>query len=115
MSENLYFYCVKLFSLLLAFFVLALTVTPCCVPDVPEGDLHETVVMKSKGCNELGGDCCSTCSPFYVCCSGAGLATTAQQSADVFRLPLAVNHRTAYVTPNLPLVPMSIWQPPQLG
>ncbi|WP_129714862.1 hypothetical protein [Pedobacter sp. SYP-B3415] len=104
----------KFLALFLSLIVVVLTVTPCCALEEPDYHVHETRISKTNGCNEQSADCCSTCSPFYVCCSGAGLLFSATLNLHPLFQPELMQHGAGYIPSTLPLVSLAIWQPPQL-
>ncbi|ATP56915.1 hypothetical protein CPT03_10705 [Pedobacter ginsengisoli] len=104
----------KFLALFLAIVVITLTITPCCALEGAEIHAHETTQKGKHECNEKSDECCKDCSPFYVCGTCVGF-TFASQSLLTFAVQLKpVQHNTAYIPVELPIIPSVIWQPPKL-
>lgn len=95
--------------------VLTLTITPCCSMGGTESYEHETVHKDKHECGEQDDDCCKDCSPFYVCGTCIGFTFNTQRPINFTVVVRPVKHDTAYILTELPLNPLSIWQPPKLS
>ena len=110
-------YCRNLYTfaswLLLSVIVLTLTAVPCCAFEGGEGHVHKAEQAEKHACSEQDDDCCKDCSPFYVCGTCIGFTITAQQVI-TFTIPVkALQHNTTYVSAELPIILVSIWEPPK--
>ncbi|MDX3917439.1 MULTISPECIES: DUF6660 family protein [Olivibacter] len=104
----------KFVSLFLAIIVVVLSVAPCCALEGADSCAHETTQKEKHVCDGQSDDSCKDCSPFYLCGTCIGFTFTTQQAV-TFAIPIKpVKHNTAYITAGLPLIALSIWQPPKL-
>ena len=110
-----YFCAVKLLCLLLSFYVMLLSLKPCCSDndcrdnkDVSKKELSRNASSKEKECQG--------CSPFFTCgsCVGFILAKPFTSSLKpIAETPAKIYG--AYQQPYVQQVSLSIWQPPKLG
>jgi hypothetical protein len=100
---------VKALSVILALFVTALSIMPCCIDCDADND---KVITEQAPDN----DCADECSPFYSCancCVGFALnqPTLVTGAIDI----QSVLPFTDYKQPLQAYLNYSIWQPPKLG
>ncbi|MBE9584280.1 hypothetical protein IM792_07465 [Mucilaginibacter sp. JRF] len=104
----------KLFCLIISFFVLMLSVRPCCAEDACKdeiGNKHE----QSSGKQSHDEDC-RGCSPFFSCGSCMGFIMRKSVIQTVTLFPLHQKQSvTPYHQPEIKEVDIDIWQPPQLS
>jgi hypothetical protein len=100
----------RLLGHLLAFYVLFLSIIPCCLIDNCPDDKTEQSSGHTKGDED-----CGSCSPFFSC-EGCAAAVIAYEPAE-FRL-LTIDQQTVYTDHLLffpPDTDYDFWQPPKLG
>ncbi|MBB5647082.1 DUF6660 family protein [Pedobacter cryoconitis] len=102
----------KFLTLLLSLIVLTLTIVPCCALEKDADQLSLKALQQHTQKDE---DCCKDCSPFYVCgtCVGFTINNFLSPTFTIYLRP--VKHDSAYLTVELPQIPVVIWQPPQLS
>jgi hypothetical protein len=107
----------KTIAFILAFFVLLLSVIPCCVlsccPEEQETAWHDAQERPAHPAEE---EDCGNCSPFFNCpgCSGFYVAlkiTCAQESRVFAAAPNYISYETAS---RLSHFTANIWQPPRM-
>lgn len=96
--------------------VLALTAVPCCALEDSQSHVHERSENKKadKSTDKEDG-CCKECSPFYVCgtCTGFTISKYSPLTFAIYLNP--IQHSTAYPPVALPVIPVTIWQPPKIS
>jgi hypothetical protein len=95
---------------ILSFYLILLSVMPCCAFDDCPDDKTELAAS-----HENGDDDCGNCSPFFSC-EGCATATISFEPAAFEMMPLENSPvYTSYIQSPLPSVDYDFWQPPKLG
>lgn len=95
---------------ILSFYLILLSVMPCCAFDDCPDD--KTALAAP---HENGDDDCGNCSPFFSC-EGCATATISFEPAAFEIIPLEISPvYTNYIQSPLPSVDYDFWQPPKLG
>ncbi len=113
--NNSYFYTVKIFTCILAIYILILTAIPCCAYDKCENDKVKTEKSEQKNKNKQEDKgCCGSCSPFFChSCSGFIIVN--------YYYPIAIKKIHSRKTYNIyhPSILSqyfhSLWQPPDVA
>jgi hypothetical protein len=101
---------VKQIAYILSFYLILLSVVPCCAFDDCPDDKTEQSAEHNKGDED-----CGTCSPFFSCQGCATTAISTQHlSLDIPKIESAAVYAT-YLLPSLPSAAIEFWQPPKLG
>ncbi|MDX2001372.1 MAG: DUF6660 family protein [Chitinophagales bacterium] len=98
----------KFLALLMAFFVLALSVVPCCSENTTGGELIQT------SCG-TGNQCPDICSPFFTCgtCSGF-VFNSPTLITDV--IPTVIEKVYPFLEEiTLSEIAVDVWQPPKIS
>jgi hypothetical protein len=106
----------KLFGYILAFYLILLSVVPCCTfDDFPEDKMDISAETEQSANHETGDEDCGSCSPFFSC-GGCATATVDFQQAilDLASLQDSPVY-TSYIEISLPKVDYDFWQPPKLS
>jgi hypothetical protein len=100
----------KICGYILAFYLILLSIVPCCLFD----DCRDYKTEHTSH-NESGNKDCGNCSPFFNC-EGCATATIACQPGSFELSPLHVaSVYSLYIEETLPGVDYDFWQPPKLG
>lgn len=100
----------KLISCILAFYLILLSVVPCCSFDDCEDDI---TTLPANHENEP--EDCGNCSPFFSC-EGCATAIIAFLPAQFGITPLITSAiYPEYIQSSLPDIDYDFWQPPKLG
>jgi hypothetical protein len=100
----------KLFSYILAFYLLLLSAIPCCSFDDCPDDITEQTAKHEKSDED-----CGNCSPFFSC-EGCATATDNSSIAPFTLSPLSTPKMyTEFIHPFVAAVHYDFWQPPKLG
>lgn len=109
------FVAVRFFALIFSFYILALSVVPCCA--FCGGDNGEPLAVAARGDRDHEGDRdgCKNCSPFSLCGHCVGFTVTAR-FAKVERIVLGRLVGWRETTPSYCFsYSASCWQPPRVG
>ena len=104
----------KCVSYILAFYLILLSVIPCCAFDNCPDDKPEHKIAEQKT-NHQENEYCGNCSPFFSC-EGCATATIAFSPLN-FQVPF-IQQRSVYamyIQSLLPHIDYDVWQPPRLG
>lgn len=106
----------KLLAYSLTFYLLLLSVVPCCTSDKCRDNKSELLAgAQQAGDHEQGDDDCGTCSPFFSC-EGCATATVAFETLQFYSPPIRLlTVYTGYIQTSLPQVNYDFWQPPKLS
>jgi hypothetical protein len=105
----------RIFALIFSFYILALSVMPCCV--FCGGDDGAATAVTTKGGKDRQGDedGCKNCSPFTLCGHCVGFAITAR-FAKVERVVLSRRVDRPEMRPSYFFsYSATCWQPPRVG
>ncbi len=111
MGFSLFLQTLKLFGYILSFYLVILSVIPCCAFDDCPDDKTGTA---QTGNHENGDDDCGTCSPFFNCegCASVTISVDATYCT-VVQIPVKKEY-TDFISPLIPDVHYDFWQPPKL-
>ncbi len=99
----------KLSGYILAFYLLFLSVVPCCAFDDCPDDKTE---QSSK--HENGDEDCGSCSPFFSC-EGCATGTISYQPIEFdFSIQPVLSVHATYLQTRLSQVKYDFWQPPKI-
>ncbi|MCG9791261.1 DUF6660 family protein [Flavobacterium algicola] len=103
----------KILSILLAVFILALSGQTCCIDDNCD-DESATVATEQADHND---NCNGTCSPFFNCgtCTGFTFQTFTFGISEVISDPFETATVSSYVPQLVPQFNHTIWQPPKIS
>ncbi|HTE00391.1 MAG TPA: DUF6660 family protein [Mucilaginibacter sp.] len=104
----------KFLCLIFSFYVLILSVKPCC----DEQDCQGSTVIKKEqaGKTSSAENDCQGCCTFFSCSSCAGFITAEPLNHFSSLVPqIKAKCHTAYCQPFIKEITLSIWQPPQLS
>jgi hypothetical protein len=100
---------VKFTGIILAFYVLLLSATPCCLNDNCSAEQTETTNQHKTEKND-----CNNCSPFFNC-EGCAASTIVYELPDFrFTSPVVRSVYATYKTIALEETSLEFWQPPKL-
>jgi Na+/H+ antiporter NhaD/arsenite permease-like protein len=105
---------VKLLCLILSFYVVLLSLRPCCADNDCQAKIAAKKHVNSKSSPKEKE--CQGCSPFFACGTCVGFVITKPFMLDlklVAETPVKIY--ADYQQPYVHQVSLSIWQPPQLG
>ena len=114
-QKKITFNTVKFISILLVFYVLLLSVQPCCADDNCANDEHSVKTEKSTNSQHHDKDCNGHCSPFFTCGTCAGVI---YHSVTFSIEPQAIEFTTLVSIYNPAFVSefnFSFWQPPKIS
>lgn len=102
----------KFAGYILSFYILLLSVVPCCaLDDCPQ---DEAGTEQNSGHETGDDDDCKSCSPFFNCegCATAivSLETISFEAID----PVVPKVYTGFIASYIPIVHYDFWQPPKL-
>ena len=99
-------------SYILSFYLLLLSVFPCCMTDGCPDDK----IQKEQAANHDNGDeDCGNCSPFFNCAGCTSVMATVEQ---VYSNNISLTLKLVYarfLSPCIPNVHYDFWQPPKLA
>ncbi|RCH54985.1 hypothetical protein DJ568_10960 [Mucilaginibacter hurinus] len=110
-AKKTYISGVNFLCIILSFYVILLSVKPCCTNDSCN---QQTTVKEYPQKNAVDDDC-SSCSPFYRCGNCAGFIALMQETQNLLIAESAHFTGTIYKQTYLQQVPLAIWQPPRLS
>jgi len=103
----------RLLLWLSCFYVLLLSVKPCCADEVC------AAATKIEQAHAAGSSAkpCAGCSPFFTCgtCTGFVMAKPVVHSLNAIHSVIKLSPLPPYLQPYVQEASQSIWQPPQLG
>lgn len=100
------------FGYILAIYLIALSIVPCCsFDDCPD----DKTVTEQTARHESDDEDCGSCSPFFNCegCAPATISTPAVSFTIV--APEVKRVYTGFIPSFIPDVHYDFWQPPRLG
>jgi hypothetical protein len=106
----------KIWGYILAFYLILLSVVPCCsFDDYPEDKTDLSAGAEQTTNHEAGDEDCGSCSPFFSC-DGCATATVDFQPTNFDLVSLQDSPvYTSYLEISLPRVDYDFWQPPKLS
>jgi hypothetical protein len=105
----------RIFALIFSFYILALSVVPCCAFCGGKEDAAQTVAAKGNKNSSGDEDGCKNCSPFTLCGHCVGFTVTAR-IAKVERVELSRRLDRREATQSYFFsYSASCWQPPRIG
>jgi hypothetical protein len=106
----------KICGFILAFYLILLSVVPCCVFDsCPDDKMTLRAGTEQSSDQETSDEDCSSCSPFFSC-QDCATATVDFQPANLDIASLQDSPvYTSYLQTSLPKVDYDFWQPPKLS
>lgn len=97
---------------ILAFYLVLLSVVPCCAFDsCPD----EKAATGQAADHQSEDEHCGNCSPFFNCESCAFISIHEDPVAYTVPSPVIKRVYTQFITPFLPDTHQGFWQPPRLG
>jgi hypothetical protein len=104
----------NLLKYILTFYLLLLSVVPCCAFDSCPDDKAEAA--RETGRHKSGDeDNCGNCSPFFNCESCASVTINSDIIYHTAPVPEEKRVYTDFIPPLIPDVHYDFWQPPKLG
>lgn len=106
----------KIVGFLLAFYLILLSVIPCCALDnCTEDEPALSSPPEQKANQEKEDDSCDNCSPFFNC-AGCATATIAFEPVSMEIIPIKTSSvYTGYIQTAVSEIEYDFWQPPRLG
>jgi hypothetical protein len=102
----------KLTGYILAFYLILLSVVPCCSFDSCPDD---KVATEQADQHESGDKDCGACSPFFNCEGCAPATINVNTSSFAILSPEVKRVYTGFIPSFIPNVHYDFWQPPRLG
>lgn len=107
----------KFAGYILSFYILLLSVVPCCAfDDCPQDKAAQGKAgTEQTSEHETGDDDCKACSPFFNC-EGCATAVVSFEAISFETIdPLSPKVYTGFIASHIPIVHYDFWQPPKLG